>query len=415
MRSPRVVYWNSIPSPYVVGRFNALVRRGNLNFEAWFNEEREPDRSWIVNEEEWHFRGRYLPRGRAVGGRLQLPLAQLRDARPDLLVSLYASASFALGSFAASAMGVRVAYRVLPTFNTWTKRSPWKELLKRFLFRAVDGVKVPGPDGARMARRYGVPRDRIHQVRQSVDVEHYRRALDVTPASRADQRQRLGLQGCVFLYVGRLWSGKGLDYLFDAYRRVRRERDDISLLLVGDGIDEAQYRALAHNLPNVAFAGFIQPRDLPSYYALADVLVLPTLGDPHGLVVEEAMAAGLPVICTEAAGDIRQRLPEGRAGFVVPPADATRLADRMILLAADAAMRTRLGAEGQERASGYAHDQWAADFEAFVERILSMPRRRTLQATFARAAGFSILAGTKGSPAPSRRRAKFRRPQSPSS
>ena len=109
MRSPRVVYWNSIPSPYVVGRFNALVRRGNLNFEAWFNEEREPDRSWTVNEEEWHFRGRYLPRGRAVGGRLQLPLAELRDVRPDLLVSLYASASFALGSFAASAMGARVA------------------------------------------------------------------------------------------------------------------------------------------------------------------------------------------------------------------------------------------------------------------------------------------------------------------
>ena len=311
-------------------------------------------------------------------------------------------------------MGARVAYRVLPTFNAWTQRSPWKELLKRFLFRAVDGVKVPGPDGARMAQRYGVPRDRIHQVRQSIDVEHYRRALDVTPASRSEQRHRLGLQGCVFLYVGRLWSGKGLDYLFDAYQRVRRERADLSLLLVGDGIDEAQYRALAHNLPNVTFAGFVQPTDLPGYYALADALVLPTLGDPHGLVVEEAMAAGLPVICTEAAGDIRQRLPDGRAGFVVPPADAAQLADRMILLAADAAMRTRLGAEGQERVSGYAHDQWAANFEAFVERILSMPRRRTPQAAFARAAGLSILAGMKGSLAPSRRRATVRRPRSPS-
>ena len=138
------------------------------------------------------------------------------------------------------------------------------------------------------------------------------------PAARGDH---LGLQGCWFLYVGRLWSGKGLDDLFDAYRPVRLQQPNASLLLVGDGVDEARYRAMARNLPNVTFAGFVQPRELPDYYALADALVFPTLGDPHGLVGEEAMAANLPVICTEAGGDIRRRVPDEWGGFGSPPAN----------------------------------------------------------------------------------------------
>lgn len=412
MKLARVVYWNNIPSPYVVERFNALVRRGNLEFEAWFSERKEPDRSWDVREEEWRFQARYITDRPFAGLRLHLPVSELRDRRPDLLVSLYASASFALGSFVARAAGARVAFRVLPTYDTWVQRSGWKEVLKHFLFRSVDGVKVPGPDGADMARRYGVPRDRIHSVTQSVDVAHYRRALEVSPGIRAERREELGLQGCVFIYVGRMWSGKGLGYLLDAYRQVRQELPNASLLLIGDGADEDRYRAVARNLPNVTFTGFVQPRELPEYYALADVLVFPTLGDPHGLVVEEAMAANLPVICTEAAGDIHRRLPDGRAGYVIPAANVAQLADRMLQLAGDANLRRALGAEGQRLVTGRVHEQWAIDFEEFVERVLSMPPRRTPQVAFARAVGLSLLARFKGNVGHSLPQATVRRPQS---
>lgn len=392
MRLPRVVYWNSIPSPYVVGRFNAVASRGNLDFEAWFNTRREPDRSWDVRETDWRFRARYVP-GRSVARwRLHLPLPELGDARPDLLVSLYASPSFALGSFAARALGARTAFRVVPTYDTWIRRSAAKERLKHFLFRSVDGVKVPGPDGAKLARRYGVPRNRISSVTQSVDVEHYGRAREVDPTVRKWRREQLGLSGCVFLYVGRLWSGKGLDYLFEAYRSVQQRLPDISLLLVGDGVDEDRYRAMAHGLAGVTFAGFVQPHDLPGYYALADLLVFPTLGDPHGLVVEEGMAAGLPVICTVAAGDIRRRLPDEKAGYIVPPSDATQLADRMLRLAADPVLRVRFSSEGRRLVTERTHDRWASDFEGFVDRVLSMPPRRTAESLVAHAVGSSVLA-----------------------
>ncbi|HSF31085.1 MAG TPA: glycosyltransferase, partial [Candidatus Tectomicrobia bacterium] len=210
-----------------------------------------PIYSWEVNEAEWRFRARYIPTRSILGFRLQLPAAELVDTRPQLIVSLYASASFACGFFAARAVGARTVFRVLPTYDTWFRRSKAKEFLKHFLFRAVDGVKVPGPDGANVARRYGIPDDRIHVVTQSIDVEHYSRALTVDAISRRRQREQLGLRGCVFLYVGRLWSGKGLDYLLQAYRTVNKQQADISMLLVGDGVDVGRYRAMASRLPGV--------------------------------------------------------------------------------------------------------------------------------------------------------------------
>jgi glycosyltransferase involved in cell wall biosynthesis len=395
-RRPRVIYWQNIPSPYFVGRFNALADRGNLDFEAWFNGEREPDRSWAVRPAEWRFRARYIP-GRPVWGQtLHLPIAELRQVRPEVFVSLYDRASFAFGSVAARAVASRTAYRTLPNFETWAPRSWWRELGKHILFRGIDGALVPGPDGRALAVRYGLPCWRTHTMTQSIDVEHFGRARAVSAAQR--ERERLGLHGCVFIYVGRLWKGKGLDHLFAAYRLLRAERPDVSLLLVGDGVDEARYRQMASELPHVAFAGFIEQQDIPDYYALADAFVFPTLGDPHGLVVDEAMAAGLPVICTDAAGDIRQRLPDGEAGFIVPAADPQALARGMIELAADSACRARFSAECVRLVAPRVHARWALDFEAFVARTQSQPRRGTPAASAARLAGRLLLATAEGRP-----------------
>jgi glycosyltransferase involved in cell wall biosynthesis len=389
-RKPRVIYWQNIPSPYFVGRFNALEARGNLDFEAWFNEEREPDRSWDVDTSDWSFRARYIP-ARPIGGyALHLPLAELRHTHPDLLICLYDRLSFAVGSLAARAAAARLAFRVLPNYDSWSDRSWWKELGKHFLFRAIDGAIVPGPDGSRLADRYGLPAARTYAVTQSVDVAHYCRARHLEPRVRRERRAELGLHGCVFVYVGRLWAGKGLDHLVTAYRLARARHPDMSLLLLGDGVHEAKYRAMTSDLDGVVFAGFVQPREIPDYYALADVMTFPTLGDPHGLVVDEAMAAGLPVISSDAAGDIRRRLPDGEAGYVVPSADASALADRMVRLAADPGLRRQFAEAGTRLVASHDHRRWVSDFEAAVERLLERSPRRTAEAHLAHALGQGI-------------------------
>ena len=175
--------------------------------------------------------------------------------------------------------------------------------------------------------------------------------------------------------MGRIWAGKGLDELFAAYRQVRALRDDISLLIVGDGVDRERYVGRESAMPGVVFAGFVQPAELPEWYALCEVLVFPTHGDPNGLVVEEALAAGLPVIVSDAAGDIRARVPES-VGRVVPVGDAGALAGAMEALA-EPAVRDPMARRAPAWVAGKHDERYAEDLVRFARDLMASPRRRT--------------------------------------
>lgn len=387
-RKPRVVYWNHSPTPYFVERFNAVADRGNVDFEAWFNTRREAIRSWEVDESRWRFRARYIPARRIAGVRHQVPVAELRQVRPDLLVQEYDRSHLTLGFLAATRLAGRTAFRVLPNYDSWSERTWWREGGKHFVFRAVDAAKVPGPDGAALARRYGLGGERVARVTQSVDVARLAGSGDGHERDRT--REQLGLHGCVFAYCGRLWQGKGLDDLISAYTELQWDGLQVSLLLIGDGPDEERYRRAARRLRNVVFTGFAQADELVRLYSASDALVFPTLGDPHGLVVEEAMAAGLPVVCSSSAGDIALRLPDGEAGFVVPPRDPQVLAARMRSLAGDPQLRAAMGERARALARERSHDHYAEDFECFVEHALALPQRSGAVARTARLAGGAL-------------------------
>jgi len=369
---PFVVYWNNIPSPYMVERFNALADRDEFEFEAWFNDRTEADRSWDVNEALWRFRYRYLPNTHLFGRTQHWPLPVF-GRRPDVLVSLYHEPAFITGWAIAKLRGVRTAFRVLMTHDRWVLRHPFKEALKRFLFRRVDAIETPGEDGKAFAMRYGAPPERIFFATHTVDNAYFDAEVSAMLPERSAFRRELGLEGTTFLYVGRLWWGKGVNYLLSAFESIQHQcAEPISLLLVGDGSEEIRLRQTCaeKGILNVVFVGFQQKPDLPRYYALADVLVFPTLGDPYGLVVDEAMACGLPVISTSAAGEIRDRIEDGVNGYIVPPEDSVVLAERMVYLARNPDLRARMGRISTEKIRGRTPERWAEDFERMVSTLL---------------------------------------------
>jgi glycosyltransferase involved in cell wall biosynthesis len=384
----RIVYWNNIPAPYMVERFNAVARRGNLDFEAWFSARTEPDRSWTVDEASWQFRHRYLPGLERGTNPLVLPMPLVREDAPALLVSLYAAPAFILGWILARRRGARTAFWVEVTYDAWVRRRRWKEVLKSRLFPLADGILTAGADGRAFARRYGARSHRIFLIPHVIDFTHYARGSTLSGSDRDSLRRQLGLRGTSFVYVGRLWSGKGLLFLLDAFAALqRRDVGETTLLLVGDGPDEGLLRRRCKEkaLANVIFAGFHHDDTLPLLYAAADVFVFPTLGDPFGLVVLEAMACGLPVIATSASGEIRDRVVDDVNGFVVPPAATGQLLDRMTLLARAPELRYRMGQASVHKVAAQSPELWADRFEHAVERILSMPRVKDLQANGSRA------------------------------
>jgi glycosyltransferase involved in cell wall biosynthesis len=368
----RVVYWNNIPAPYMVERFNALADRESMDFEAWFNDRIEQGRSWEVHEKTWRFKYRYLPTTRIGNRMLHWPLPLLRQ-RPHLLVSLYAEPSFLAGWGIAKLRGVRTAFWCQVTMDRWVERKAWKNAIKRVIFPRVDATLGSGEDSRAFAMRFGTPAHKAMCLRHAIDVAHYMNGSAEARLEREQLRKLLGLHGATFIYVGRLWWGKGVDYLLDAFATLQRQSTEaVSLLLVGDGPEEARLRqqCLRHGIHNVVFLGFKQKAELPKYYAMADVFVFPTLGDPYGLVVDEAMACSLPIISTSAAGEIRDRIEEGINGYVVPPEDSDALAARMLHLAENPALRERMGHASALRIRDQTPQKWAEDFERIVQHLV---------------------------------------------
>lgn len=352
----------------MVERFNALVERGCVDLEAWFNERIGKGRSWIVDESTWRFRYRYLPETKLFGRTQHWPL-QLFVRRPDVLVSLYAEPVFVCGWGIAKLRRIKTCFRVLATYDRWVSRHPVKEGMKRFLFRRVDAIETPGADGRSFAEYYGAPAEKIFLATHTVDIPYFRNALLKSRLERERRREQLGLVGVTFMYVGRLWWAKGLFYLLDAFEKVQNSVEDpVSLLLLGDGPEEGALRleCKQRQLKNVVFAGFKQKTELPRYYALADAFVFPTLGDPYGLVVDEAMICSLPVISTSSAGEIRARIEHGVNGYIVPPEDSAALAKRMVELTLDGELRERMGKASSVKISDHTPERWAAEFESMV-------------------------------------------------
>ncbi len=123
---PFIVYWNNIPSPYMVERLNPQADRDAFEFEAWFNDRTHSDRSWTVDEAAWRFRHRYLPTTHLFGRTQHWPLPVV-GRRPDVLVSLYAEPAFMTGWAIAKLRGTKTGFRVLMTYDRWVSRHPIKE------------------------------------------------------------------------------------------------------------------------------------------------------------------------------------------------------------------------------------------------------------------------------------------------
>ncbi len=152
-----------------------------------------------------------------------------------------------------------------------------------------------------LQQHYQVPEHKIRVIYNGVDLERYH------PQKRAELRQQARqdwqLQDqLTYLFVGSGYERKGLDTLLHAYRALP---DDTRLIVVGKDRRIKQYQAMARQLGIAERVRFVGPQtDMPSLYAAADVLVLPTLYDPFPNVVLEAMACGLPVITSYQCGAV---------------------------------------------------------------------------------------------------------------
>ncbi len=201
-------------------------------------------------------------------------------------------------------------------------RNNWKEAFKSTLIRNLfDWAICGGEAHLRYLKQLSFPENRIAFSYDIVDNSFF---ASEAATLRQLQNWPSTLPGNYFLYVGRLSPEKNIDGLLRAYAEYRRQRGTWSLVLVGAGPSEKSLRTLAENLGiarDLYFAGMKTYRELPIYYSAASCFILPSTREPWGLVVNEAMASGLPVIVSHHCGCAPSLVDHNRNGFIFNPTD----------------------------------------------------------------------------------------------
>lgn len=254
-------------------------------------------------------------------------------------------------------------------------RSGWRSALRKPLlkahYRGFDGFLAIGSANAAYYRWMGVPDDRIFQVPYTVDNTRFIAASEAAHGDRAAMRAKLGMEPDLpaIIYASKFDRRKRPDDLLAAYAQLRAEGVAAQLVLVGTGALEAQLKARVADdaIPDVVFPGFVNQAELPAVYAASDVFVLPSVNEPWGLVVNEAMCAGLPIVLSSEIGCADDLVQDGVNGATFTGGDVTGLAAALRPTLTDAELRAAQGCASLDRIRGWSYAECGAGIRAAIE------------------------------------------------
>jgi len=376
---PKLVIVTEIIAPYRIPVFNALAQRGELDLHVIFLSENDPSmRQWQVYKDEIKFQYDVLPSWRRRFGRYNLlinrgMLSALNRIGPDaVLCGGY--------NYLASWQSAYWAKAHRKPLLLWSESTPLDsrrghhlvEFMKARFLNLCRAFVVPGKSSLKYLQDLGIPEQLIFTAPNAIDLRLFAALAEGSRRDQGRMSTHHALPLRYFLYVGRLVRAKGIFELLDAYAKLDDEiRSQVGLVFVGDGPERAELMKRASRIVpgTICFPGFVQRDGLPELYALADASILPTRSDTWGLVVNEAMACGLPVIVTSVAGCTADLVQDGWNGFVLSPGDPAQLAAAMTALALDSGLRMVMGSRSTERVAAYSPEAWADGLVKAVERV----------------------------------------------
>jgi len=375
----RLVIITEIISPYRIPLFNALAQNREVNLHVIFLAETDPGlRQWQVYREEIRFSYEVLPSWRKQIGQYNVLLnakleRALAAARPEVVLCggyNYPASWQAL--LWARCRGIPFFLWSESTLHDLRGRRPLVEFAKTEFFRRCDGFVVPGRSAREYLHAYKLKDADIFTAVNAVDNALFAGLADSTRQNPIQLRRQLGLPNRYFLFVGRLVKEKGVFDLLSAYAKLNASvRSEVGLVFAGDGAARPQLETeAARTSPGfVRFVGFTEREHLARYYALADMLILPTFTDTWGLVVNEAMACGIGVIVSQSAGCVADLVTENWNGRIIRSGDVSSLASVMEALIQKPDLCATLGLNGRQRIAQYSPEAWAIGLARMLESV----------------------------------------------
>jgi glycosyltransferase involved in cell wall biosynthesis len=284
-----------------------------------------------------------------------------------LWVHGYAMVNALHGMLAAKALGIPVLLRA----DMWLRdrpRSGPKLLLKKlffeFLKNMVDGILPVGTLNAEYWQHYLGQAVPLFLMPYAVDNDYFQQRSLEAVARRDELRHELGLEAGrpVILFASKLQQRKYCSDLLEAYGMLLRDGDGSSLpylVIVGDGEERAalEAQAKANGWSDVRFCGFRNQSELPRFFDIASVFVLPARHEPWGLIVNEVMNAARPVVISDDIGCQPDLVTNGVEGYVYPVRDVKALADALRRVLATPETAETMGKNALKKISAWSFEE----------------------------------------------------------
>ncbi len=246
-------------------------------------------------------------------------------------------------------------------------------VLTKYIYKTCEANIVYGKHVEQYLLNLGVDERKIFCEHHAVDNELFGKTID--QQDKKALKDQLGIDHeKVVLYVGRLENSKGLNYLIEAVKDIHVP---VFLVFVGTGEQEEYLKneCQKHRIKS-NFCGYIPNAQLPLYYAVADIFVLPSITtkdfkEPWGLVINEAMNQGVPIVATDAVGAAAGGLVRhGENGYVVPEKNSVALKEALAILLTNEDKRQSMGKRSKEFISSWNHKRALEDFSKGIEYVL---------------------------------------------
>jgi len=377
----KVAYIVEYPTPYDVPLFERIAKRPEVDFTALFLSETISQRGWKVDPA-----GRF-PHKTIRGGRLFVSSNTQFTAffNPGVFRELVRGNYDVVGTSGyipvthyavlawCKAKGIPHFVRseaVLPHARSDLKRAI-KSVYLPYAVKTADSWLAAGTLAKKYLVHYGADPEKVFFLNYTIDDDAFETAVFEAREKRDQMKRDLNITArSVVLFCGRLAPMKGLDTLMDAFAAVKRNGRDAALAFLGSGPLEAHLkkRVERESISDVHFLGFHQADELPAFYGMADMLVLPSVYEPWGIVVNEAQAASLPVVASDVCGAAEDLVVDGETGFRFRSGDAKHLAECIERVLENDALRAKMGASGRKMVKDWGFDR---SVDGFVKATLT--------------------------------------------
>lgn len=333
MKTIKVAFLHNIISPYRVPLFEELSRQHRIDLHVYFCAETHKIRKWsVIHSESYNYE--------------VLPGVTFENSNISFHINPSIITKIIKGKYDVIIISGNPDFTTYATFITskllkipivwWSEgiESAQSKLgklitpLTKYIVKNVDSIVVPGSLSKAYHVKIGANPEKIFFAPNIVNNEQFIKNCHNFKAKKNDFKKELGFENKkIILYVGQLIERKGVEYLISAYEKLKDEEENIALVIVGDGNFKDRLEAICNdnNIEDVYFKGWVSEEQKILFYTISDLFVFPTLKDVWGLVVNEAMCCGLPVISTKAAGSSVDMIITGENGYIVDPKDEKQI------------------------------------------------------------------------------------------